>query len=563
MPSYNYSDFKSKHQTKLIFTSFLIFLLFIVFLFKNISYPLFWADESMTAIGSERVIKFGYPKVHDGKNVFYDLRHSDPALGINEKDAYVGGTSWGHYYYGVIGYKLAEKFDNIYTKTGIYRSSFAILGLAGLLLLAFSISGFFDDPFTKYLFFTLFFFLEILSVSLLLLLREVRYYPLTLFLCSLIVSFYISYRFYKSYNKIVYIIIQTISLWLLFNTFAPVYFIFLLSLGLSETFIIAAKFYKKTTFKKIFFDTIPTLSPLLISLVFIYPLLSYFKTFEISKAMEVFNGYNDKMYWDNLSTVIKYFKTFELLWLAIVLKIFVVLNLKKLIPQNSPNFKTSNFLSLLFIIFNFTVAKIPNFIYTRYIIYLQPILSIIIILDLFLIIKIYSIGSRQLLNYKMLMVLGIFVFSFFYSIRNNTSYLSGYMHQITEQYKGPLDYTIPFIKEKFPRSDTLTIAANYEETSYMYYLNSKVTVGFIGNNLEEDSKVQPDIIAYRKPWGNSVNIFQKFMQNAPYESIGFPIQDNIVNNIPELNFMPALNHQFKTLSPKRKEEATELFILKK
>ena len=39
-----------------------------------------------------------------------------------------------------------------------------------------------------------------------------------------------------------------------------------------------------------------------------------------------------------------------------------------------------------------------------------------------------------------------------------------------------LDYTIPFIKEKYPTSDTLVIAANYEETSYMYYLKSKVVV---------------------------------------------------------------------------------------
>jgi hypothetical protein len=41
-----------------------------VSLFKNISYPLFWADESMAVMGGVRVLEYGYPKVHDGKNVF-------------------------------------------------------------------------------------------------------------------------------------------------------------------------------------------------------------------------------------------------------------------------------------------------------------------------------------------------------------------------------------------------------------------------------------------------------------------------------------------------------------
>ncbi len=34
---------------------------FILSIFKNISYPLLWADESMTVIGTERVIKFDFP----------------------------------------------------------------------------------------------------------------------------------------------------------------------------------------------------------------------------------------------------------------------------------------------------------------------------------------------------------------------------------------------------------------------------------------------------------------------------------------------------------------------
>jgi len=38
-------------------------LIFTISLFKHISYPLMWADESMTAVGAQRVFEFGYPKV--------------------------------------------------------------------------------------------------------------------------------------------------------------------------------------------------------------------------------------------------------------------------------------------------------------------------------------------------------------------------------------------------------------------------------------------------------------------------------------------------------------------
>jgi len=561
---YNYQVFKNKHAAKLLIIAAVLFFLFLLCLFKNISYPLFWSDESMTAIGSERVIQFGYPKVHDGKNVFYDLRHSNSNLGINEKDdAYIGGTGWGHYYYGVIGYKLAEKFDDFYSKTGVYRTSFAVIGLAGLLLLAFLISRFFEDRFAKYAFLSLFLFFELTSISLLLLMREVRYYSLTLFLCSTIVGLYISDRFYKPFNKLAYIIIFTTALWLLFNTFTPAYFILLLSIGLSEAIIAINRYLKKIELKEIIIDFTFSISPLLISLIFIYPLLAYFKTFEISKAMENFAQYNNEMYWVHVSTVFKYYMNFELFWLAVALKIIIVFNYKIAAAQKDPICSVSNFLTLVFMVFVFAISKIPNFIFTRYIIYIQPFLCIIIILDLFLLLKAFSHGSKQLLNTRILLLCVASLFLFLYSQKNNAQYILGYINQITERYEGPLDYTIPYIKEKYPESDKLIIATNYEETSYMYYLKSKVVVGFTGNNLKDDIKTQPHIISYRNKWGNFVNIFQDYLQKGKYERIAFSVYDNPVNNIPELNFIPAFNHKFKTIQAKNTQEATELYILNK
>ncbi|MFZ1677202.1 MAG: hypothetical protein WAT91_08015, partial [Saprospiraceae bacterium] len=124
--AYDYTRYQVKHANKFLIAFAALSCLLLLSVFKNISFPLFWADESMTAVGTERVLEYGYPKVHDGKNVFYDLRHSNPTLGIDEKDdAYVGGAGWAQYYFGIIGYKLTEKTENIFTKTGIFRATFA------------------------------------------------------------------------------------------------------------------------------------------------------------------------------------------------------------------------------------------------------------------------------------------------------------------------------------------------------------------------------------------------------------------------------------------------------
>ena len=50
----------------------------------------------------------------------------------------------------------------------------------------------------------------------------------------------------------------------------------------------------------------------------------------------------------------------------------------------------------------------------------------------------------------------------------------------------------------------------------MYYLNATVTVGYVGNNLEQDSLIIPDVIVYRKAWGNFGTLFSIFLALGRY-----------------------------------------------
>jgi len=143
----------------------------------------------------------------------------------------------------------------------------------------------------------------------------------------------------------------------------------------------------------------------------------------------------------------------------------------------------------------------------------------------------------------------------------NFKYITGYAYELTHQVKGPLDYTIPYIMQNYHKTDTLTIAVNFEELSYMYYLKSKLTVNF-GNNIKQDSVIIPDLIAYRKSWVSPfLRIFDKFRREASYEKVSFPVKDYAVNNTPELNYPGApIDHVFKTPPPDSDQNKTDLYI---
>jgi hypothetical protein len=79
----------------------------------------------------------------------------------------------------------------------------------------------------------------------------------------------------------------------------------------------------------------------------------------------------------------------------------------------------------------------------------------------------------------------------------------------------------------------------------MYYLDAKVIVGFVGNNLEEDSRAVPDIVLYRKGWPDFRDLFSMFLERGRYSRISFPGVDYPSNNIPELNWSPPWVHRFR------------------
>ncbi len=522
--------------------------LFTLSIFKNIAYPLFWADESMTVVGAQRVLQYGYPKVHDGKNVFYDMRHSDPALGIDKAtDAYVGGTSWGHYYFGTIGVKLADGLTDFYAKTAVIRTTYALAGLLGIFFLGWLLTSVFTTRTQRLQAVLGLLLASLMSVPLAILIREARYYPLSIFLIGLILLAYCRYRFVGPKASPVLAVVLAVSLWGLFMTFAPVYFIALATLELAEGIWLIGAYLKSRDAGKVLRENWLIPAALVASLVGVYPLLDYFKVFTISAAMAEFNAYTPALYRENLTTVLRYFGQLELLYLAIAVKIVALILWRPLWQQHRAVTQTSLVLTLFFVLYVILITRIPNFIFTRYLIPAQPVLSAVLVLDLVSAWAVLSVSAQSRMKLIGFGIVCLLFFGFF--IARNRTLLSGHLTELNEPYKGPLDYAIPFIAQKTNRPDTLTIATNYEETSFMYYLGAKTVVGFVGNNMPADSLANPDVIMYRRAWGNFPNVFNSYLQRGQgrYKTQQFPVAELPVNNLPEVNFRPPFNHFFKTV----------------
>lgn len=519
-------------------------------LFKNIAYPLFWNDEGETVVFAQSVLRYGYPRVHNGKNVVNTDEVPDKSVGVKKNsDAWVL-VGWLHYYFAFPFVYLAGFYDDLYFKTAIIRIPFALAGMLSVVVYLFLLSSLFPRREMKLLAMTLLMTLENLSVFLFLQSRSVRQHPLILCLCSLVLFIYISFRLTGRFRRLYYVLLP-ILLILVFNTISAVFFVLVFYIGLVETWYLT----KDALGNRNQVLRLKNFIPLIIAGVISIPLIVYFEPFSLSKIYTAYYNFGFIGYMANLKKIVIFFLRYEYLLLILVLRSLALLKyhkLKSLLTFNQINiFKASNLLSVFFIIYLLAIARVPPA-FERYFLSLQPVLAMVFILDgYFLFLSITNKINREM--YIIYLFFGTFIMSVF---RFDT--LWRYYYEIFNRYRGPLDFSIPYIKNRFKNSQDLVIATNYEEYSYAYYLGSKVTVGFVGNNLEEDQEVQPDIIILRKGRPNNLEVLNDLRNKAEYQKISFPVYDYQFNNIPELSL--ALPHLFKTKYAQTDSEKLEIYL---
>lgn len=548
-----------------------LIILFCLSLFKNVSYPLVWNDESEGIMAGQRILEYGYPKVHDGKNTV--ISSLAPGINVGYKEKYDANIiiTWGNYYWCAIGVFLAKFTNDIYTKTALLRLPFTVMGLFGLLLFVFSARKLFSSKEHFKIFAALFVFVELFSIALVLHMREARYFSLVIFLSACFFYIYSNYFLFHKMSNLKYWIGMTLLLFFTFHVNFIAFAILAATLAFNRGIVFLFSFFRNPkSFKQGFIAVTKESIPLIASAVLVYPFVVFFEMAKTSAAMSEFVKFTFESYQTNLGMIYDYLTNLEFAYTFIIVKA-IWLILKWYLPKQSVNKKITSFSPVelfqkfslfatsFLVIYALIIARTP-WLFVRHYIVLQPVLVLILITDIFLLFAMVNQLPKQSFKMARNLCLVFLVVTFSVNARNKLEPIKDHLYEMTHQYKGCLDYVIPYIQEKYPHPDSLVIATNYEEFSYMYYLGSKVTIGYVYNNLEDDLKYIPDIILYRKSWGTDPKYFNEFMQKAKYQKVTFPVADYFVNNIPEFGSNYVTKHLFRTKLAQNEQQMVEMYI---
>ena len=542
-------------------------LLFSTLVLKHLSYPLLWNDEAETAMYAERILDFGYPKVHDGKNVVFELQ-STLDVGLKEGlDAYIGST-WGQYYFGTLGALAARQVQDPYDKTLLLRAPFALAGLAGIaVFLALGMALFAGDR-TRQLVFALGYFLfASLSTVLVLHLREMRHCSLVTLLVACTLWTYVRFHVLGRSRFAVHCALLATLLTLLFHVFTLPYAAVATTLGLHQL----ALFTRRHEFDRSGLVHLARgLLPLVISAVAVVPALVFFETLHVASelarvAPRIRASFVPSQH---LALILNYLCAQELLLPAASAKLAALVarratRAETLGPALEQRGRVSNLLWLLLVVYVAICSWLP-FSYERYLVVLSPVLVLVLLLDAATLVDLarrrvatgrqhWVTAGAALAAVALTLVL----------VPPRLPALRGRWREITVPYRGPIDFIVADLRARHARPDALVIATNYESLPLMYYLGSRVTIGFARANLAEDMAIQPNVIIRRR-WPQGRRALESLAQRATYDAERLPVANILYNNIPQISANPIVRelHRFETPLPRKESDALVLLHLR-
>jgi hypothetical protein len=515
---------------------------------RHLSYPLLWNDEAETVVYGDRILDYGYPKVHDGRNVIYELL-APLEVGTKTNDAYIGST-WGQYYFAAPGAAWARRSDDPWEKTLRVRLPFAVAGLAGLAMLFLAATvGWESNPDRKLQLASLFALLVLLSTSLLLHLREARHYPLVVLVVGgcLWVQVHRTVLLRMAFRT--YVVVQTLLLFLLFNVFSLPWFA--LALGLTLERLLA--FRPTERLRPRLIGLARDLAPVVGSAALLVPVWLYFETARIAAVLRDSPLRYTRV--EHLTALLTYLAGYSTLLPALAAKAAALLAVRRRRAPGVPeNIRITTQVSDLFwavIVAYVACTSLLPFSYERYVLVLLPLLMLTLVIDGATVFSLtraeaQRAGSRLLQGFLVLAWLGSAVSL----LPMRLAELRLHAVELAVPYRGPLDFAVEWIRREYAHPETLVIATNYEQPALVYFLRSHVTVGIAGANLPQDLALQPDLIIFR-PWTHQRHALTELADRDRYEVVRFDVANLPYNNIPQLapSRFVLVTHQFTTPLP--------------
>jgi hypothetical protein len=560
----------------------LLVLLLIVFAalqLKHLGHPLIWQDEAETVMFGQRILEFGYPKVHgDGQpgSVVYGMGVPLPLAVDAESDAYIGSL-WGQYYFAAIGVLLAESARDLHTRTALLRLPFALIGMLGLWLLFLAAGRAWGDTRGRRLAAGCAYVLALcLSTSLILHLREVRYYALAVaLLCGVI---FVRARLgaapasaaARRRHGWVWGAAQTILLTALFNVFYPASIAAVGWLGLEALLAAwphlagAAAEPGQPPARRALAGlrvAAPLWVPPLIALLLVAPLAGFFEISLLSRVFTSRWGFGFADYAANLGYLAHFLLRYELL--APVIALEVALGVERWTQRSAaPEVRAAvataggralaTSLLRLALVYALIGARNPIF-FERYFVPLSPILALILVLDADVLARRLMARPGAAGRGKQLAAVAALGLVLVLAIRHDE--LRGRVCEISEPYRGPLDFVIPDLIARHADPAALTIATNYEAESFMYYLGARVVGRFHDERpdaVAAERAVRPDVVIPRAAVPKRLAMVRSYLAHGEFVRRSMPVADLPYNNIPELYEGRVLQqtHLFRTEAPR-------------
>jgi len=521
--------------------------LFCVLLFKHLAYPLLWADEAETAMFGQRVLEHGYPKVHGARNVVYQFG-PNIAVGVKEgSDAYIG-TTWGQFYFAVPGLAWARGASDPYQRTFRVRLPFALAGAVGVgVWLLALLPVFTGEPARQRRFAAAFLLLSAASVSLILHLREVRYYALLVLLGGAIFRVHLGYAVYGRLGFRRWTLELALLLFLLFHCFFQAFFAFSGLLGL-ERAVAAAR--GRAAWRE--------LAPFVAAGLLVAPWLVYFETFATASAFADAFSFSAADYAANLGAIVLHFLRHEFLAPALLARGLVLATG----AGSARGRRVAGGLAAFaggFV----AIGCLNPLALERYFVVLSPLVTGVFLLDAFALVRWVTERAgatrRRLASAATVaLIAGLTL-----ALREpELDTLRGRLAEITTPYRGPLDFVIPYLLARQPDPEALVIATNYEECAFMYYLGSHVIIGLSLNNLVRDHQLEPDVVVPRGGYPRSLMQLRPFLERGSWEEQRFPVRDLHHNNVPALSrsrFIPD-PHRFRTAATDDPEQQLRIYL---
>ena len=506
---------------------------FLAMLLGNLGHPLFWSDEADTAMFGSRVLEYGYPKVHGPDNVVYQFG-PDIALGVKERfDAYIG-TTWGHFYFAAPGLWWAQASSDPFERTARVRLPFALAGALGLALWLLAVlPALGPDRRRRLRFAALFFGLAAASVSLLLHLREARYYPLLVLVAGAIARVHLRRSVYGSLSAPRYAAELTLLLFLLFHVFYSAYFAFAALLGLERAHAVWRRRAPRSDL--VAFGA---------SALLVAPFLLFFETFHVAARFARDLDLGPGAWAANAVAILLHLLRHELLAPALACRAAVAWSgcgsaASRRVAAGLLGFGAGY---LAFGCLNPLALE-------RYFIVLSPLLICVFLLDACALVAGLPARWPELPRRRAAAAVALALAVSTALVRlPSLPELRGRLAEIRTPYQGPLDFAIPHLLAAFARPDALVVATNYEEQAFMYYLGARTIVGTTLNNLLADRELAPDVVVPRRRWPRSLRELAPFLRRGEWEELRFPVLDTHFNNVPALSrsrFVPD-PHRFET-----------------